>query len=67
MVAILLGVITTPTTALQILSVNLITAVTLSLPLAFELPEQNVMQRLPPAREETGFRPLSHCSPGEGL
>ncbi len=46
MVAILLG-FTMPITPLQILWVNLITAVTLSLPLAFELPEENVMQRPP--------------------
>jgi magnesium-transporting ATPase (P-type) len=46
MVAILLG-FTMPITPLQILWVNLVTAVTLSLPLAFEQPEENVMQRPP--------------------
>ncbi|HLF98507.1 MAG TPA: cation-transporting P-type ATPase [Methylococcaceae bacterium] len=45
-VAILLGV-TLPITPLQILWVNLVTAVALSLPLAFERPEDGVMNRPP--------------------
>ena len=36
-----------PITAAQILWVNMITAVTLALTLAFEPPERNVMQRAP--------------------
>ncbi len=46
MLAILLG-IALPITAVQILWVNMITAVTLSLSLAFEPPETNVMRRRP--------------------
>lgn len=46
MLAILLGM-TLPITAVQILWVNMITAVTLSLALAFEPPEANVMRRTP--------------------
>jgi len=46
MLAILLGV-ALPITAVQILWVNMVTAVTLSLSLAFEPPERNVMRRRP--------------------
>ena len=46
MIAILLGM-TLPITPVQILWINMITAVTLSLSLAFEQPEQGVMQRPP--------------------
>ena len=46
MMAILLGM-TLPITAVQILWVNMITAVTFSLALAFEPPERDVMQRTP--------------------
>jgi magnesium-transporting ATPase (P-type) len=46
MLAILLGM-ALPITAVQILWVNMITAVTLSLSLAFEPPEVNVMRRRP--------------------
>ena len=45
--AILLGFHQLPLTPVQILWVNMITAVTLALSLAFELPEQNVMRRPP--------------------
>ncbi len=44
--AILLG-LTLPITPVQILWVNMVTAITLSLALAFEAPESNVMQRPP--------------------
>jgi magnesium-transporting ATPase (P-type) len=46
LIAILLG-ITLPITPVQILWVNMVTAVTLSLSLAFEQAERNVMQRPP--------------------
>jgi magnesium-transporting ATPase (P-type) len=50
-VAILLG-LTLPITPVQILWVNMVTAITLSLALAFEAPESNVMRRPPrPANE----------------
>ena len=49
--AILLG-LTLPITPVQILWVNMITAVTLSLALAFEAPEAGVMQRPPRAAAE---------------
>ncbi|VAW94535.1 Cation-transporting ATPase, E1-E2 family [hydrothermal vent metagenome] len=45
--AILLGFQQLPLTPVQILWVNMVTAVTLALSLAFEPPEQNVMQRPP--------------------
>jgi len=45
--AILLGFHQLPLTPVQILWVNMITAVTLALSLAFEPPEQNVMRRPP--------------------
>jgi calcium-translocating P-type ATPase len=45
--AILLGFHQLPLTPVQILWVNMITAVTLALALAFEPPEQNVMRRPP--------------------
>lgn len=45
--AILFGFHELPLTPVQILWVNMITAVTLALSLAFEPPEQNVMQRPP--------------------
>lgn len=45
--AIFLGFQQLPLTAVQILWVNMVTAVTLALSLAFEPPEQNVMRRPP--------------------
>ena len=45
--AILMGFHQLPLTPVQILWVNMITAVTLALSLAFEPPEENVMQRRP--------------------
>ena len=45
--AIVLGFHQLPLTPVQILWVNMITAVTLALSLTFEPPEKNVMQRLP--------------------
>nr|WP_314624178.1 HAD-IC family P-type ATPase [uncultured Noviherbaspirillum sp.] len=48
LVAVLIG-ITLPITAVQILWVNMVTEVTLSLTLAFEAPETDIMQR-PPRR-----------------
>ncbi len=45
--AILLGFHQMPLTPVQILWVNMVTAVTLALSLAFEPPEQNVMRRSP--------------------
>lgn len=50
-VAILFGM-TMPITPAQILWVNMITAVTLALALAFEKPERNIMQRPPRAPSE---------------
>ncbi len=47
LVAILLGFTQLPLTPVQILWVNMVTAVTLALALAFEPPEKNVMQRPP--------------------
>ena len=44
-----------PITPLQILWVNMITAVTLGIALAFELPEPNIMRRMPRAPEESIF------------
>lgn len=51
-VALLLGM-TLPVTPIQILWVNLITAVTLGMALAFEPTEENTMQRPPRARNES--------------
>ena len=51
LVAILFGM-TMPITPAQILWVNMITAVTLALALAFEKPERNIMQRPPRAPSE---------------
>lgn len=50
-VAILLGM-SLPVTPIQILWINLITAITLGLALAFEPPELNTMQRPPRSRHE---------------
>jgi magnesium-transporting ATPase (P-type) len=50
-VALLMGM-TLPITAIQILWVNLITAITLGIALAFEPTEENTMHRPPRAREE---------------
>ena len=50
--AVLLGFQELPLTALQILWVNMITAVTLALSLAFEPPERDVMDRPPRHRGE---------------
>ena len=50
-VALLLG-LTLPVTAIQILWINLITAITLGLALAFEPTEENTMRRPPRSREE---------------
>ena len=50
-VALLLG-LTLPITPIQILWINLITAVTLGLALAFEPTEENTMRRLPRPRHE---------------
>ncbi len=52
--AILFGFHELPLTPVQILWVNMITAVTLALALAFEPPENNVMQRPP----RSAFQPL---------
>ena len=49
--AILLG-LTLPITPVQILWVNMVTAITLSMALAFEAPEADVMQRPPRAADE---------------
>ncbi len=50
--AVLLGFAELPLTALQILWVNMVTAVTLALALAFEPPEKGVMDRPPRHRGE---------------
>lgn len=50
-VALLMGM-TLPITAIQILWVNLITAITLGIALAFEPSEENTMRRPPRARQE---------------
>lgn len=50
-VALLLG-LTLPVTAIQILWINLITAVTLGIALAFEPTEENTMRRPPRSRKE---------------
>ncbi len=51
LVAVLMG-ITLPITAVQILWVNMVTAVTLSLALAFEAPERDIMKRAPRSATE---------------
>jgi magnesium-transporting ATPase (P-type) len=56
--AILFGFRELPLTAVQILWVNLITAVTLALALAFEPPEPNVMRRPPRPLAEPLLTPL---------
>ena len=56
-VAILLG-LTLPITPAQILWVNMITAVTLALALAFESPERNIMGRPPRAPDEALLTPF---------
>jgi len=55
--AVLLGFSELPLTALQILWVNMITAVTLALSLAFEPPEHDVMSRPPRHRDEAVLTP----------
>ena len=55
--AILLGFNQLPLTPVQILWVNMITAVTLALALAFEPPEKNVMQRPPRNADEPMLTP----------
>ena len=56
--AVLLGFQELPLTALQILWVNMITAVTLALSLAFEPSESDVMQRPPRHRHEAVLTPM---------
>ncbi|HEY9080850.1 cation-transporting P-type ATPase [Magnetovibrio sp.] len=56
--AVLLGYQELPLTALQILWVNMITAVTLALSLAFEPPERDVMKRPPRHRDEAVLSPM---------
>ena len=55
--AILLGFHQLPLTPVQILWVNMVTAVTLALSLAFEPPEQNVMRRPPRDSHEPMLTP----------
>jgi len=55
--AILFGFHQLPLTPVQILWVNMVTAVTLALSLAFEPPEQNVMQRPPRNSHEPMLTP----------
>jgi magnesium-transporting ATPase (P-type) len=55
--AILFGFKQLPLTPVQLLWVNLVTAVTLALSLAFEPPEQNVMQRPPRDAHEPMLTP----------
>lgn len=50
--AIFLGMVIMPITPIQILWVNMVTAVTLALALAFEPMERNVMERSPRERKE---------------
>jgi len=57
LIAILLGFKQLPLTPVQILWVNMITAVTLALALAFEPPEKNVMQRPPRDAHEPMLTP----------
>ena len=56
--AVLLGFQELPLTALQILWVNMITAVTLALSLAFEPPERDVMKRPPRHRGDAVLSPM---------
>ena len=56
--AVLLGYQELPLTPLQILWVNMITAVTLALSLAFEPPERDIMQRPPRHRDEAVLSPM---------
>jgi len=56
--AVLLGYENLPLTPLQILWVNMITAVTLALSLAFEPPERDIMQRPPRHRDEAVLTPM---------
>ncbi|HID48946.1 MAG TPA: cation-transporting P-type ATPase, partial [Chromatiales bacterium] len=56
--AILLGFQQLPLTPVQILWVNMVTAVTLALSLAFEPPEPNVMRRPPRNAREAMLSPL---------
>lgn len=55
--AILLGVVL-PVTPVQILWVNLVSAITLGMTLAFEPPEQGIMQRPPRANGEHFLQPF---------
>ena len=55
--AILFGFHQLPLTPVQILWVNMVTAVTLALSLAFEPPEQNIMQRPPRDAQEPMLTP----------
>ena len=55
--AILFGFHQLPLTPVQILWVNMVTAITLALSLAFESPEQNVMQRPPRNAYESMLTP----------
>ena len=55
--AILFGFHQLPLTPVQILWVNMVTAVTLALSLAFEPPEQNVMRRPPRGAQEPMLTP----------
>ncbi len=57
LVAILFGFHQLPLTPVQILWVNMVTAVTLALSLAFEPPEQNVMRRPPRDAHEAMLTP----------
>lgn len=57
LLALILGY-TLPITPLQILWVNLVTAVTLALPLAFDTAEKDVMKRLPRSSTEPLLTPL---------
>jgi len=56
--AVILGLQDLPLTPLQILWVNMITAVTLALSLAFEPPEHDVMKRPPRHRDQKILSPL---------
>jgi Ca2+-transporting ATPase len=65
-IALLIGVLTFPIVGgvpllpilpLQILWVNLVTGVTLAIPLAFEVPERDLMQRMPRPRNAAFFTP----------
>ncbi|MEG3617338.1 cation-transporting P-type ATPase [Magnetovibrio sp. PR-2] len=56
--AVMVGFEELPLTALQILWVNMITAVTLALSLAFEPPEADIMRRSPRGRDEPVLGPL---------